>query len=88
MTSFQTNDDEFGKWHYRRDPTHVVFFREETFRLVAERRGWTCEFPAKDVALMRKPDEVDAHDAAAAARQRGVEGAEGVTEVGSKLGGD
>ena len=88
MTSFQTNDDEFGKWHYRRDPTHVVFFREETFRLVAERRGWTCEFPAKDVALMRKPDEVDAHDAAAAARQRGVEAAEVVTEVGSKLGGD
>ena len=60
MTSFQTNDAEFGKWHYRRDPTHVVFFREETFRLVAERRGWTCEFPAKDVALMRKPVETGA----------------------------
>lgn len=60
MTGFQTNDAEFGKWHYRRDPTHVVFFREETFRLVAERRGWTCEFPAKDVALMRKPVETGA----------------------------
>ena len=78
MTSFQTNDAEFGKWHYRRDPTHVVFFREETFRLVAERRGWTCEFPTQDVALMRKPplrDELDAHGAAAV-RQRGDEGAE------------
>ena len=55
MTGFQSNDAEFGNWHYRRDPTHVVFYREETLRLVAERRGWTCEIPVKNVALMRKP---------------------------------
>lgn len=55
MTSFQSDDAGFGNWHYRRDPTHVVFFREETLRFVAERRGWTCEIPVKDVALMRKP---------------------------------
>ena len=55
MTGFQSDDAEFGNWHYRRDPTHVVFYREETLRLVAERRGWTCEIPSKDVAFMRKP---------------------------------
>lgn len=31
MTQFQTDDATFGRWHYRRDPTHVVFYREATF---------------------------------------------------------
>jgi SAM-dependent methyltransferase len=55
MTSFQTSDESFAAWSYRRDPTHVVFYREATLRLVAARRGWSCEIPRKDVALMRKP---------------------------------
>jgi SAM-dependent methyltransferase len=56
MTSFQTDDARFAAWHYRRDPTHVVFYREATFRAIAAQRGWSCEFPAKDVAIMRKPE--------------------------------
>lgn len=58
MTCFQTEDDRFATWHYRTDPTHVVFYRESTLRRVARRFGWTCEIPAKDVALMRKPKVV------------------------------
>jgi SAM-dependent methyltransferase len=54
MTCFQTDDARFADWHYRRDPTHVVFYREATMRVVAAQRGWMCEIPAKDVALMRK----------------------------------
>ena len=54
MTCFQTDDDRFADWHYRKDPTHVMFYREATMRLIAGLRGWTCEIPAKDVALMRK----------------------------------
>lgn len=54
MTCFQTEDDRFAEWHYRKDPTHVVFYRTETFSVLAEQRGWTFECPAKDVALMRK----------------------------------
>lgn len=54
MTCFQTNDSRFANWHYRRDPTHVVFYREDTLRLIARQRGWSCEIPAKDVALMQK----------------------------------
>ncbi len=56
MTCFQTDDGKFADWHYRRDPTHVVFYREETLRHVAGQRGWTCEIPAKDIALMHKPE--------------------------------
>lgn len=55
MTCFRTEDHLFASWHYRRDPTHVVFYKEETFRAVAGRFGWACEFPRKDVAIMRKP---------------------------------
>jgi SAM-dependent methyltransferase len=55
MTCFQTDDAQFSAWHYRRDPTHVVFYREATFRVIAAQRRWSCEFPAKDIALMRKP---------------------------------
>ncbi|ATE62750.1 methyltransferase type 12 [Thauera sinica] len=55
MTCFQTDDARFARWHYRRDPTHVAFYREATFRVLARRRGWQCEFPAKDVVLMHKP---------------------------------
>ena len=56
MTCFQTEDARFADWHYRKDPTHVVFYREATFRTIAVMRGWRCEIPVKDVALMRKPE--------------------------------
>ena len=55
MTCFQTDDARFANWHYRRDPTHVVFYRATTLRRIADRYGWRCEIPVKDVALMRKP---------------------------------
>jgi len=54
MTCFQTDDARFATWHYRRDPTHVVFYRERTLRRIALDRGWTIEIPVKDVAIMRK----------------------------------
>ena len=55
MTCFQTDDARFANWHYRKDPTHVVFYREETLRMIAAQRGWGCKVPVKDVAIMRKP---------------------------------
>ena len=55
MTCFQTDDARFARWHYRMDPTHVVFYRRETLAWVAAARGWHFESPRKDVALMRVP---------------------------------
>jgi SAM-dependent methyltransferase len=55
MTCFQTEAACFASWHYRRDPTHVVFYREATLRHIARRFGWKCEIPAHDVAMMRNP---------------------------------
>ena len=56
MTCFQ--DDKkvpFDEWWYRRDRTHVVFYQEDTLRILADERGWSCEMPAQDVVIMRKP---------------------------------
>lgn len=55
MTSFQTDDSKFPNWHYRRDPTHVAFYKRETLSYVARRLGWCFVSPAKDIVLMRKP---------------------------------
>lgn len=55
MTCFQTEDARFAHWHYRRDPTHVVFYREQTFRFIARRFGWLCEIPCSNVVLMYQP---------------------------------
>ena len=55
MTCFQTDDTRFARWRYRREPTHVVFYRQATLAKIAEARGWRAEFPTKDVAMMRMP---------------------------------
>ena len=54
MTSFQTDDASFANWHYRRDPTHVVFYREATFHYLARIHGWTCEVPCTNVVFLHK----------------------------------
>ncbi|NLX22382.1 MAG: class I SAM-dependent methyltransferase [Phycisphaerae bacterium] len=56
MTCFATDDRRFADWHYRRDPTHVVFYRPQTFHYLAAQLGWDCEIPTQDVVLMRKAD--------------------------------
>ena len=55
MTCFQTDDARFAGWQYRADPTHVVFYRDSTFRYLAQLWGWRCEIPIKDVALLQRP---------------------------------
>lgn len=55
MTRFQTDDARFAQWHYRRDPTHVVFYRQATFEHLARVHGWRCEVPAPNVVLLHKP---------------------------------
>jgi hypothetical protein len=55
MTGLLDDDTDFVTWHYRRDPTHVVFYQAATLQALADRLGWHCELPGPDVALMRKP---------------------------------
>lgn len=57
MTCFQTDDDKFGNWHYRRDPTHVVFYKQETFEFLAKKWRYTIHIPRKDVVIMQCPSK-------------------------------
>lgn len=54
MTCFMKKNILFEKWHYRRDPTHVVFYAEETFEVIANQRNWIYEVPSKDIVLFYK----------------------------------
>ena len=54
MTSFLTSDEMFESWHYRRDPTHVTFYCENTFEVIASQRNWKCEIKSKDIVLLQK----------------------------------
>lgn len=53
MTGFETPDQDFARWHYRRDPTHVIFYRRASFRHLAALHGWNVDFPASNVAILQ-----------------------------------
>ncbi len=54
LTKFQTVDSLFKNWRYRRDPTHIVFYRKITLEVIAKQRQWAIEFPCQDVVLFKK----------------------------------
>jgi SAM-dependent methyltransferase len=56
MTGFAPPVTALERWHYRRDPTHVVFYRPATLRWLAEHHGADCEIAGADVALLRRRD--------------------------------
>lgn len=51
MTRWLTEDDAFADWRYRRDPTHVCFYRTETLEWIARHFGWTLTLPTLNVSL-------------------------------------
>ncbi|MDM5271671.1 class I SAM-dependent methyltransferase [Sulfurovum sp. zt1-1] len=56
QTQFHPNDIEaFKKWYYHLDPTHIVFFTPQTFRILCNIYG--CEFVGdngKNMVVIRK----------------------------------
>jgi len=56
QTQFHLNDvDAFKKWYYHQDPTHIVFFTAQTFKVLSKMYG--CEFVSdngKNMVLIRK----------------------------------
>lgn len=44
---------DFGSWHYHRDPTHVCFYRPETFAWIAREVGFErVEIPSASLAVL------------------------------------
>lgn len=56
MTQPLTDDDAFADWWYIRDPTHVAFYRPETFAWIASRWEWSLEQVAPSVVLFQRPE--------------------------------
>lgn len=54
MTRWLTEDDAFADWRYRRDPTHVCFYRVATLEWLARAFNWSVTFPARNVAFFFK----------------------------------
>ena len=54
MTTFLKEDDQFENWYYRRDPTHVVFYKRQTFQHIGLQRNWKVFFPSENIVLFYK----------------------------------
>ncbi len=56
MTQFHPNEQEaYLNWWYRRDPTHIVFFRPKTFALLAEQHSFSLRYhDDKKLILLQK----------------------------------
>ncbi|MEN8147732.1 MAG: class I SAM-dependent methyltransferase [Campylobacterota bacterium] len=56
MTQFHPDDQEaYLNWWYRRDPTHIVFFRPKSFALLAQQHGFTLRYhDDKKLILLQK----------------------------------
>lgn len=56
MTKRVSSVEAFQRWHYKNDPTHIIFFSETTFRWLAKSWQADVEFPAADVVIFHKCD--------------------------------
>jgi 2-polyprenyl-3-methyl-5-hydroxy-6-metoxy-1,4-benzoquinol methylase len=54
MTKLVRNQQAFGAWHYKNDPTHVSFFSEATWRWWAQGHGAALEIIGADVILLQR----------------------------------
>jgi len=56
MTAFRPDDDEFGKWYYKRDLTHIRFFTQNSFRWLADELDADLIVPQSGVVILKKRD--------------------------------
>ncbi|HLF17519.1 MAG TPA: class I SAM-dependent methyltransferase [Candidatus Omnitrophota bacterium] len=54
MTEVWQEKEPFSNWWYLKEPTHICFFRQQTFLWVAKWLDWHCEFPHLNVVVFTK----------------------------------
>ena len=54
MTKRADNLEKFKSWHYKNDPTHIVFFHEKTFQWLANRLSASLRIISDDVVFLVK----------------------------------
>lgn len=54
MTKLVLNQEAFSRWHYKNDPTHIIYFSIETFEWLAKHLGAELVYQEKDVSIFKK----------------------------------
>lgn len=54
MTGILSAEQNFETWHYRKDPTHVCFYKKETFSWIAKWLDWKVDFPVPNIVIYEK----------------------------------
>ncbi|KUJ80225.1 class I SAM-dependent methyltransferase [Microbulbifer flavimaris] len=54
MTKRVMSPERFAGWHYIRDPTHICFFSDDTFRWLAKHLGARLELAGPDLVFLQK----------------------------------
>jgi len=54
MTNFYSDDTDFERWWYPRDPTHVCFYSKETFDWIYSKYQYEELLFGKDIIILRK----------------------------------
>jgi len=54
MTKLAGGPEEFNRWHYKDEPTHICFYGKETFEWLARKWGAGLEFFGADVMIFSK----------------------------------
>ncbi len=57
MTSRYDAVDDFNRWHYKLDPTHVCFFSTQSFVWLSQQWSGQLEVIDNDIVILRKSDE-------------------------------
>ena len=52
MTELRPPRDDFSRWHYHRDPTHVGFYSNDSLQWIARRFGWQVQSATRRVILL------------------------------------
>lgn len=53
MTKLQPPAEQFAKWHYINDRTHICFYADSTFEWLAARYNLSLEIIARDVVILQ-----------------------------------
>jgi hypothetical protein len=54
MTHFLSENEDFDDWYYPRDPTHVVFYSQESMVWLARKMGWRLDLFQGRVVIFQK----------------------------------
>ncbi len=57
MTSRYDTIEDFNSWHYKLDPTHVLFFSTESFLWLSRQWQATLEVIDNDIVILYKKDK-------------------------------